>query len=229
MATQTVNWLDTISNLPIGGTLILSDVSWDEYQRLVAEIVEWNGVRVTYDQGRLEIMSPSSEHERAKEMIALLVHVLADETGITLESLGSTTYQQEWLQRGLEPDCCFYVQNAARIIGVADIRREKDPPPDLAVEVDVSHASAIKLKIYAGMGVPEIWLYDRKALRMHQLVDDQYVSTNASLTFPILTSDILTCFIKQGLELGQTAALKSFRQWLSAHRAESHEQSNSGN
>lgn len=218
MATQTVNWLDTISNLPIGGTLILSDVSWDEYQRLIADLGEWNGVRVTYDQGRLEIMSPSSEHKAAKEMIACLLRAFADQTDTVIESYGSTTYQQEWLQRGLEPDCCFYIQNAARIIGVRDIRLEKDPPPDLAVEVVVSHASDTKLKIYAGMGVPEIWLYRRQGLRMYQLVQSGYVEIGASSTFPILTSTIVTRFVKQGLDKGQTVALKAFRDWLSSLR-----------
>jgi Uma2 family endonuclease len=214
MATQTVNLIDAITHMPDGGTLILNDVSWDEYEQLVADLEQWNGIRVTYDQGRLEIMSPSKKHEAAKEIIARMMHVLAEEMDVAVEALGSTTYKQKWLQRGLEPDCCFYVQNADKIISVMDIKLEIDPPPDIAVEVDVSHASDTKLKIYAGMKVPEVWLYNRQGTHMYQLVEDRYVSIDASITFPILTNEIVTRFVKQGLAEGQTAALKSFRQWL---------------
>lgn len=214
MATQTVNLLDAIHHMPDGGTLILNDVSWDEYEQLVADLEHWNGIRVTYDQGRLEIMSPSREHEAVKEFISHFLRAFADETDVALECLGSTTYKQKWLERGLEPDCCFYVQNADKIIGERDIDLEIDPPPDIAVEVDVSHSSDTKLKIYAGMNVPEVWLYYRGSTRMYQLVEDRYVSIDASVAFPILTGEVVTGFVKQGLAEGQTAALKSFRTWL---------------
>jgi len=218
MATQTVNLLDAIEHMPEGGTLILTDVSWDDYEQLVAELELWDGIRVTYDEGRLEIMSPSSEHELSKELIPQIVRTLADKAGVVLESLGSTTYQQKWLRRGLEPDCCFYVQNATRIVGVRRIDLKKDPPPDIAVEVEVSHSSETKLKIYAGIGVPELWLCDSSTTRMYQLVEGKYVAIDASITFPLLTGEILTRFIKQSLIDGQTAALKSFREWLSEVR-----------
>lgn len=214
MATQTVNLLDAIEHMPAGGTLILTDVSWDEYEQLVADLEQWNGIRVTYDQGRLEIMSPSSEHEPAKELISHLLRALAYETDIVLECLGSTTFKQKWLRRGLEPDCCFYVQNADKIIGVRRIELANDPPPDVVVEVDVSHASDSKFKIYAGMKVPEFWLYDGREMRMYQLVDDRYVLINSSLAFPVLTGEVITRFVTHALKDGQTAALKSFRQWL---------------
>ncbi|HXD32718.1 MAG TPA: Uma2 family endonuclease [Pyrinomonadaceae bacterium] len=217
MATQTVNLLDSIEHMPSGGTLILTDVSWDEYEQLVADLEQWNGIRVTYDQGRLEIMSPSTKHEAAKEIIARMTYMISEEMDVAIEALGSTTYKQKWLQRGLEPDCCFYVQNADKIIGVMDIKLENDPPPDIAVEVDVSHASDTKLKIYAGMNVPEVWLYKREGMRIYQLVEDRYVLIDASVAFPLLTSEVLTRFVKQGLTDGQTAALKSFREWLLQH------------
>ena len=216
MATQTVDCLEAIAHLPAGGTLIVPDVSWDEYERLVAGLGDRPGVRVTYDQGRLEIMSPSFEHDSITLLISLLVFVLADAKEIVLEGAGSTTYKQEWLKRGVEPDACFYVQNAARIIGVRRINLKTDPPPDIVVEVDVTHDSNTKMKIYAGMSVPELWHHDGRRVQFYQLVENEYVAIAASPTFPILTGAVLTRFTEQGLAEGQTAALRSFREWLRA-------------
>src|SRR6266851_5588080 len=100
MATQTLSYLDAIAHLPDGGTLILTDVPWEEYEELVDDMDDWPGVRICYNHGRLEIMSPSSEHESFKEVISQLGRILAEETGVVLESLGSTTYKQKWLKRG---------------------------------------------------------------------------------------------------------------------------------
>src|SRR5882762_5751624 len=96
---------------------------------------------VTYYNGRLEIMSPSQKHENLSRVIERLVYAIADETGIAVESLGSTTYKQEWLARGVEPDACFYIKNAERIIGGERVDLSTDPPPDIVVEIDVSHDS----------------------------------------------------------------------------------------
>ena len=214
MSTQTLNYLDAIAHLPDGSTLILTDVSWAEYEELVDNLDEWPGVRVCYDQARLEITTPSFEHEGFKVLFSLIGHVLADETGVALESLGSTTYKQEWLKRGVEPDGCFYVQNAASMIGVRDIDLKTDPPPDIVVEIDVSHESTSKFAIYAGMGVPELWHYDGRKAQIYQLMDQRYVEAAASPTFPMITNEALARFAKQSRSEGQTAALRSFRDWL---------------
>lgn len=214
MTTQTLNYIDAIANLPEGGTLVFTDVPWEEYEELVDyHLGDFHGVRVTYYQGRMEIMSPSSDHENFKELITALARVLADETGFPLESLGSTTYKQEWLARGVEPDGCFYVQNAARIIGHR-IDLKTDPPPDIVIEVDISHESTRKLAIYAGMGVPELWHYDGRRVHIYQLLEQRYVEVAASNTFPMITNDVLLRFLEQNKSEGQTAVLRSFREWL---------------
>jgi Uma2 family endonuclease len=216
VTTETLNYIDAIAHLPAGGTLVFTDVPWEEYEELVDDhLGDFHGVRICYDHGRMEIMSPSSDHENFKELITALVRVLADETGLALESLGSTTYKQEWRASGVEPDGCSYVHNAARIIGHR-IDLKTDPPPDIVVEVDISHESTRKLAIYAGMGVPELWRYDGQQVYIYQLLDHRYVEITASQTFPMISSDGLTRFLEQSKTAGQTAALKSFRTWLRA-------------
>lgn len=214
MSTQTLTYLDAIENLPEGSTLVFTDVPWEEYEELVDyHLGDFPGVRVSYDQGRMEIMSPSSDHENFTELISQLGRVLADETGLLLESLGSTTYKQEWLARGVEPDGCFYVQNAARIIG-RRIDLKTDPPPDIVIEIDISRESTRKLAIYEGMGVPEVWRYDRKRVYIYQLLEKRYVEVAASKTFPMITNDVLLRFLEQNKSEGQTATVRSFREWL---------------
>jgi Uma2 family endonuclease len=217
MITQTANYLEAIEHLPAGGTLILTAVSWKDYEQLLHDLGDGYAVRISYDQGRMEIMSPSHKHEHFKELISRLAHVIAEELNLALESLGSTTYKQEWLSRGVEPDACFYIQNAARIIGRERIDLRTDPPPDVVVEIDVSHDSTSKLAIFAGMGVPELWRYDGTRARICHLVGDAFDEIPNSMALPIVTSDLLTRFLKQSKTEGQSATLRSFRECLATH------------
>jgi Uma2 family endonuclease len=218
MTPQTANYLEAIGQLPAGGTLILTDVPWKDYEQLLHDLGDGYAVRISYDQGRLEIMSPSHQHENFKELISRLAHVIAEDLDIVLESLGSTTYKQEWLSRGVEPDACFYIQNAAQIIGRERIDLRTDPPPDVVVEIDVSHDSTSKLAIYAGMHVPELWRYDGNRARIYQLVGDVFVEKPTSMALPIVTSDLLTRFLEQSKTQGQSATLRSFRDWVRGQR-----------
>lgn len=219
MTTQTLNYLDAITRLPPGGTLILTDVPWEEYEQLLSDLGDCYAARITYDQGRLEIMSPSSKHERFAQLITLLAWTAAEESNVDIESLGSTTYKQEWLAKGVEPDACFYITNAASIIGKERIDLRIDPPPDIVVEIDISHESTRKLAIYAGMGVPEVWRYDGKRAHIYQLVGQDYLAVNASLVLPVFTTDVLARFLEQGKTEGQTAVRRSFREWLQAQKS----------
>jgi Uma2 family endonuclease len=119
---------------------------------------------------------------------------------------------------GVEPDGCFYVQNAARIIGHR-IDLKTDPPPDIVIEVDISHESTSKLAIYAGMGVPELWRYDGRRVHIYQLLEQRYVEVAASNTFPMITNEVLLRFLEQNKLEGQTAVLRSFREWLRVQTA----------
>ncbi len=217
-ARQTIRLLSAIEHLPTGGTLILTDVSWEDYDRLLAELGDSNRVRVSYDEGRLEIMSPTQRHEMYKEMILRLTDVIADELDCDLDSFGSTTFRQEQMDKGAEPDTCFYIQNAGCLTGKKQIVLGEDPPPDVAVEVDVSHESTTKFGIYAKLGVPEIWRYDEQQLQIHHLTETGYAKAPASRAFPFLTGGVLTEFLDRSKTEKQRAVLKSFRKWVRTHR-----------
>jgi Uma2 family endonuclease len=216
MSTQTLSYLDAIEHLPAGGTLIFGDVSWDEYEQLLADLGDSNRVRVYYDAGRLEIMSPSSFHEMYKELTLRMACLVAEKLDLSIETRGSTTFKQEWAERGGEPDTCFYIQNAAAVIGKRKIDLAIDPPPDIVVEIDVSHESTRKLEFYAGLGVPELWRYDEERMRIYVLTEGSYNEVPASRTFPFLTSETLTRFFEQSKTEGQSEAFRSFRKWLDA-------------
>ena len=137
MMTVTTNSVDAIKDaiaqLPSGGALLFHGVDWNEYKQLTEDLNEWPGVRLTYDRGRLEIMSPLAKHEQYKELLSDIGRLISYESDIDLQSLGSTTFTEEWLDKGAEPDTCFYVAHAAAIIGKRRIDLNTDPPPDIAV------------------------------------------------------------------------------------------------
>jgi Uma2 family endonuclease len=214
MPTQTANYIEAIHHLPAGSLLSIDNVSWEEYEQLLADLGDNYGVRINYDHGRLMIMSPSRYHEMYDRLLESLALITAERMGCDFESCGSTTFKEESFKSGAEPDTCFYVQNAARIIGKRRLDLHLDPPPDIIVEIDISHASRYKFDFYAHMGVPEIWLYDEKLLQIYHLIDKSYVIANASLAFPVLTGELLTRFLEQSKTEGQSAARRAFRHWL---------------
>ena len=211
MPTQTAEYVDAIDHLPAGSTLVIADVSWESYERLLEDLGEGYAPRVWYDEGRLEVVTPSGKHERAKDFILALARVIAEERGIRLETLGSTTFKQKTFRRGAEPDTCFYVQHAAQIIGKDDIDLASDPPPDVIVEVDIHHSSLRKMSFYAQLGVPEAWRYDGWRAIMFRLSADGYEEMPSSLAFPALTADTLSSLLDQLAAEGQHAVLTRFR------------------
>ena len=216
MSTRSTDYRAAIEHLPEGATLVLQGVAWEEYEHLLEDLVDRPGVRVTYDQGKLEIMSPLSEHEALKESIARLVHVLCEELDLNLESYGSTTWKRKRDAKGTEPDACFYIANADRIIGKRKIDLDVDPPPDIAVEIDTTNESLSKFPIYSTFGIPEIWRYDgkRRAVVMYELRGKSYVQIPASRSVPILKGATITDFLEQSKKQGQKKALAAFRRWI---------------
>ena len=214
MSARTAEYLEAIEHLPAGGMLVFHQVSWEEYESLVEDLQEsWPGVRVTYNDGRLEIMSPTPEHERYKEFILQLVRALAEELDIPLEPFGSTTWKRRKLRKGTEPDTCFYLTNIERIIQKRRITLETDPPPDIVVEIDITSESGSKFAIYAAFGVPEIWLYDGNHVQLFQRTDDRsYAEISASRFLPYLTAAALAEALEASKTQGHTAALKAFRE-----------------
>lgn len=193
--------------------LVLYNIGWDTYERLLRDHADASAPRFTYDRGTLEIMSPLPEHERLNRAIQLLVPVIAEAIGVELDSLGSTTFNREDLQRGFEPDSCFYVQNAARVRGRDRIDLHVDPAPDIVVEIDITHPSLDKLPIYAQIGVPEVWRCVGARLEILVLAGDHYEPSSHSAAFPSVTAAALTTLLPASLELGNVAWIRRARAW----------------
>ena len=208
---------EAIAYLPEGGTLSFQLVPWDKYEKLLEELGARYRVRVSYDHGKLEINMPLPIHEDYKEFISHLLRALTDELELDMQALGSTTFKYKpWLE-GLEPDTCFYIQNAARVIGVRRFDpNEPPPPPDIAVEIDITSVSLSRFPLYANLGVPEVWRYDEHQVWMYHLTEAGYVEAPASRAFPLLTAESLGQFLQRSQTEGQSAVLREFRQWVRA-------------
>jgi Uma2 family endonuclease len=194
--------------------VVLRNIGWATYERLLADNENNSAPRFAYDRGELEIMSPSTEHEKFNRRIAQLVLAVAEEIGIEAEDLGSTTFRREDLQRGFEPDSCFYIQNEQEVRGKDRIDLAVDPPPDLVIEIDITSPSLNKLPIYAQMGVPEVWRYDGERMTILVLEGSDYAETTESLVLGPVTESALTGFIEKGKSMKRTIWLKSVREWV---------------
>jgi Uma2 family endonuclease len=195
--------------------VLLRNVSWETYERLLEENLDHSAPRFTYDRGVLEIMSPSAEHEWYNQLVSDLVKLLARELRIDVLSLGSTTFKREEAQRGFEPDSCFYVTHIKQLRGKKRIDLAIDLPPDLVVEVVVRHPSLSEFPICAAFGVPEIWSYDGNRLRIYRLSGSEYVEMPSSGILPELEAKWLTDFLELGKTLDSLAwpeqVLEQFR------------------
>ena len=207
---------------PLEQKVLLENVSWETYERLLAEREERRKPRFFYDQGVLEIVSPSTEHEALSRTVALLVQLLTAELGIDLFSAGSTTFRREDLERGFEPDESFYfAENAGRLRGKGDIDLSIDPPPDLVVEIDVTSPSLNKLPMYARLGVSEIWrLAEGRAEILLLKANGDYEASlvKGSGVLPSVTSEALGRLVEEGLTLEHPVWVRRIREWARSNR-----------
>ena len=199
------------------GHVVLYGVTWSTYEALLAE-TDRSGTRFTYDRGMLEIMSPSEQHERFKKLIGRMIETLTEELGIPIRSAGSTTWKSEIKQQGLEPDECYYLANEPRVRGRREADLSVDPPPDLALEVEITSRWIDKMHIYANLGIPEVWRYDGKTLRTEQLQSDgSYLPQSRSTALPLMPLTELGRFLDRRDTTDETSWIRSFRQWVKAN------------
>jgi Uma2 family endonuclease len=164
----------------------LHHISWQLFEQLLAEIGDDRAVRLAYYQGILEFMTPLFAHEQSNRLIERVINTLVEEKGLECSPAGSMTIKCSELSAGKEPDSCFYIQNEQLVRGKIRLDFSQDPPPDLAVEVDITHSAINQLTLYATLGIPELWLYDGQVLTFYQLQDSAYVVVGWSPTFPEL-------------------------------------------
>jgi Uma2 family endonuclease len=198
---------------PAADHALICDVTWGFYDAMLREMGD-RRVSVTYDRGRIELMSPLPVHEKSKALIRRMIEMISTERRIRISSYASTTFRRQDLDRGLEPDECYYVRNAATV-DKRDIDLNVDPPPDLVLEVDVTHRSIARLPIYAALGVPEVWRYDGLNLVALSLgTDGEYRPTEMSLSFPFLRVEELNRFVRMWPQRAEFDVLDAFSQWL---------------
>jgi len=200
------------------------NVSWEEFENILAEMGDNRSSRVAYDRGTLEIIMPSQPHEYYKEIISFLVQELADEMGKDCEPYGSTTWRRKAKEAGAEPDNSFYIQNESLIRGRLDINLDQDPPPDLVLEIDYTSKSLDRMPIYVRLGVPEIWRYDENVLRIYQLEAGEYKDIDGSLAFEGFPARGIPGFLEQNIKAGRRVLRQSFRAWVRQYIAESEEE-----
>ncbi|MBW4513197.1 MAG: Uma2 family endonuclease [Scytonematopsis contorta HA4267-MV1] len=196
-----------------GQQLLLEDISWQQLEGILAELGEHRAARLSYSYGFLEIMVPLPEHEKAKEIISDMIKILLETRQIAFESLGSTTLKNKRMTQAVEPDACFYIKNQAAVIGKNRLDMSVDPPPDLAIEIDLT--SRTQLDNYQILGVPELWRYGKQGLQINVLEAGEYVESNSSSTFPdIPIIELFNKYVQQSQVSGRTQAILAFRNWV---------------
>jgi Uma2 family endonuclease len=194
--------------------VILPNISWQSYQSLIKDFEREPALRLTYDRGTLEIRMPLDPHETYKKLLGRLVEAATEELDLEIRSLGSRTCDREDLARGLEPDQCYYIQNEALVREVEQIDLNQFPPPDLAIEIDITSSSINRFSIYATLGIPEVWLYNGQTLTILSLQNGKYVSQDKSAALPLLKAEDILRFLALRSTMGETSLVKQFRQWV---------------
>lgn len=195
-----------------GERFVFHDVGWDFYEQILRAVGDRH-VFVTYYRGMLEVMSPSYEHDTAAEILALFVRILARELKVPHKGAGSTTLRRRLVRAGLEPDHSFYIRHVAAIIGRRRINLNVHPPPDLAIEVEVSRRLAERVAVYEALRVPELWRYDLERLRVFELQPGGYVERDRSIAFPTLPLDEVHRFVEMSWNMEELEWDKAVRAW----------------
>lgn len=222
MSTQIGSYYEIVSQLPDDASITFNDVSWDEYEELLEQVGETRGLRISYDNGSLQIMTISAEHEKYAFFINSLIAGIRLRLRMNILAFGSATMRKPKRSAGHEPDACFYVQTAALIGNRIQLDFETDPPPDIVVEIDVHHDSRSRFRVYAALGVPEIWRYDGQAMTVYHLSEEggeqRYVTGDTSAALPMLSASLLTEMIERMRRDGELNALLAFDEWLQARK-----------
>jgi Uma2 family endonuclease len=204
----------TVENFPAEQQFVLHGVPWQTYLEL-RESPENEHVRMTYQRGELRMMSPSKTHEQYASLIGLLIHVWALEQDIDIQSCRTVTFKREDLQRGLEPDNCYYVAHESLVRSRTELDLMVDPPPDLAIEIDLTGDAMDKLTMYAAFRVPEVWRFDGRDLHVFGLGEDgHYQKRTSSLSFPNLPPAEIEGVLHKLGTASETALVRSFRAWV---------------
>ena len=196
-----------------GVPIRLRGMSWYDYLAL-SDLIDPR-TRTSFSEGVMEIMTLSYEHEFWAALIGRLVEALTEELDRPCQSAGMTTFRRDDLERGLEPDRCYYLDNEERVRNKRRIDLSVDPPPDLAIEVEITCDATARMGIYAAIGVPEVWRFDGTNLTVaHRTGEGEYVTASQSQHFPLLPLATLVGILHRRGQTSETGLVKSFREWV---------------
>jgi Uma2 family endonuclease len=201
-----------------GSVITITNVTWQEFEKILEELGEHRSSRVAYSNETLQIMLPLPEHELPTDLISDIVKTLLKATGRRYQPFRSTTFKQQGAA-GVEPDACFYIENYQRMIGRRRLQAY-NPPPDLAIETDV--ASKTTLDAYEIIGVPELWVYDSGRFTIYLLRDEKYVKSDTSPNFPEMAlaklstgiAQIIPTIVERSWQVGNLQALEELEATL---------------
>jgi Uma2 family endonuclease len=193
---------------------LIRGVGWEGYQSLLRMIGD-QCIRLTYDRGDVELMSPLFKHERKKCFFGQVVRILAEELNIRVMPAGSTTLRREELDRGLEPDEGFYLGDLERIRDLDQIDLDVDPPPDLAIEIEITRSALDRVGVYSALGVPELWRFNGQTLRvLIRQEDGSYRESPTSAAFPDVAMDEVARFATMEGIRDEIEWARRFRMWV---------------
>ena len=197
---------------PVGEQrVVLRGLSWEAYLQILDALPQARSSRLTYDDGVLEITVPLEDHEFSGRLIECFIRTLVELMGMRMKTMGSTTMNYPRLRKSAEPDNAYYIQNQPLVKG-RNVNFSQDPPPDLVVEVDITHSDIAKNQFYASIGVPELWRFNGKVWRIYQLQQGGYVEVEVSPNFPQVPKERLYAFLKEAKE-DEIEAVQSLRAW----------------
>jgi Uma2 family endonuclease len=193
--------------------VLMHNVDWQTYEAIAATLAERSSPRLAYYHGTLEIMAPLEEHENNKDLIGDFIKILVEELELNIKSMASTRLNRKDLAVGAEPDNAYYIASEPSVRGKT-VDLNVDPPPDLVVEVDMTHTDVNKNALYAAMGIGEFWRYDGRVWSIYQLQGNQYQEVSVSPTFPWVQKERLYQFLGDCAQQGESAAKRSLRAWI---------------
>jgi Uma2 family endonuclease len=200
---------------PTDQRFVLPGVSWRAYERLLHVSADRPSVRLTYDRGLLEIMTPCHEHESQSYLLARLVDALTEELALPVNGGRSTTFKRRKRQRGLEADSCWWIASEPLVRGKLVIDLRSDPPPELALEIDITSSSLKRMAIYARLNFPEIWRSEAQTIVCHLLGSDgKYTVSSVSRAIPGLVVADLVPFLNLRGQMDENAIVRQFRAWV---------------
>lgn len=194
-----------------GSAMTVAGLTWQHYQLFLAELGDDRAARLAYGDGTLEIRMPSQLHEIVNRLLSKIIFTLVEELEREVVDLGSMTWNREDLSKGIEPDSCFYIQNAGRVPGL-NPEIPADLPPDLVIEVDIARASAWKRELYRTLGVPELWVYGKGRVEIWDLQGEKMAAVERRLAFPDLSSAQLQAWIARRETETDLTIVKAVRQ-----------------